>query len=163
MCASGPAPGLIDSLARVRGELVEASSSLSAAQRDVAFAGTWDARDLLAHLIGWDYTNLYAVQDFRRGRLPNFYARYDPQWAAYNAELVARHRQEDWDALLASLRRSQAAVFDALRGLPDDDLTSDFGVRWQGRRVTIAGLLRAALRDEREHLAQIRQMAASQW
>lgn len=47
-------------------------------------------KDLLAHLIGWDYTYLQAFQDVREGRLPEFFAHFNPDWRKYNAALVEK-------------------------------------------------------------------------
>ncbi len=124
-------------------------------RRDEPFVGVWDLKDLLAHLVGWDRTNLDALRDFLSGRRPAFYDRYDPGWTAYNAELVARYRIDDFDSLLESLAASQRDVVDGLRVLSDADLTRERAIGRTGRPLTIAGLLRAAIHDEQEHLRQI--------
>jgi hypothetical protein len=144
---------LISEFDRVRGELLDAVISVPRELRDEAFVGTWDVKDVMAHTVGWDYTNIEALPDFRAGRLPAFFARYDADWAAINAELVARYRLEEWDALLASLRESQRAFVDAMRGLSDADL--DNVALWGKRRITLRGMMRAVSRDESEHVAQV--------
>ena len=126
---------------------------MPAERRDEPFIGVWDLKDLLAHLVGWDRTNLEALHDFLAGRRPAFYDRYDPGWSAYNAELVARNRLEDFEALLESLAASQHDVVAALRTLSDADRTRERGAGRTGRPLTVAGLLRAAIHDE--HLRQI--------
>ncbi len=128
---------------------------MPAARRDEPFVGVWDLKDLLAHLVGWDRTNLDALNDFLAGRRTAFYDRYDPGWTAYNAELVARYRLDDFAALLDSLAASQRDVVDALRTLSDADLTRERALSRTGRPLTIDGLLRAAIHDEQEHLRQI--------
>jgi len=146
-------------LAAVRGALLEAADGVAPERRREPFLGAWDLMDLLAHLIGWDRTNVEAIDDFLAGRLPAFYDAYDPGWASFNAALVARHRPEGWEALLAALRQSQAAFEARLRALPAAEIDRDRGIVWRGRKVTIGGLLRAALRDEAEHLEQVRRFA----
>jgi hypothetical protein len=83
-------------LAAVREALVEAANRVPPERRREPFLGGWDLVDLIAHLIGWDRTNLEAIDDFLAGHLPAFYDTYDPGWASFNATLVARHRREDW-------------------------------------------------------------------
>ena len=145
---------LIAEFDRVRDELIEAVSSVPPALRDEAFVGAWDVRDVVAHTVGWDYTNIEALPDFRAGRLPAFFARHDTDWATINAGLVVRYRLEDWGALMASLRGSQRAFVDAIRGLADTDL--DNVTMWGKRRITLRGMIRAVYRDESEHVAQVR-------
>ncbi|HWC30857.1 MAG TPA: DinB family protein, partial [Dehalococcoidia bacterium] len=108
---------------------------------------------VIAHTVGWDYTNVEAIPDFAAGRLPAFFARYDADWGSINAELVARYRVEDWDALMQTLRDAQAAFVAALSDLNDTDL--DRRASWNGRRVSLRGMLRAISRDEAEHVRQI--------
>ena len=144
---------LLSEFNRVRGELIEAVSSVPADLRDEPFIGTWDVKDVVAHTVGWDYTNIEALPDFREGRLPAFFARYDPDWAGINACLVARYRNQDWEALMTSLRESQRVFVEAMRGLTDADLGNV--VLWEGRHVSLRGMMRAVSRDESEHVAQI--------
>jgi DinB superfamily len=151
---------LLADLATVRAAIVEAAQRLPQAHRDDAFLGSWSVRDLRAHLIGWDHTNIAALRDLRAGRRPAFYDRSDIDWASYNAELVTRYRLDDWDALLAALRDAQRAFTATYASLSDADLDRDWDGRWLGRTVSLGGLLRAALRDEREHLRQVEAFAA---
>ena len=57
--------GLID----VRGQILQAASELSPAEQDQVFLGTWSVKDLLAHLVGWDYVNLEAAEAVQQGEL----------------------------------------------------------------------------------------------
>jgi hypothetical protein len=145
---------LLEEFNRVREELIEAVSSVPADLRDEPFVGVWDVKDVIAHTVGWDYTNIEALPDFCEGRLPAFFTRFDADWSVINADLVARYRSKDWNALMASLRESQIAFVEAMRALTDADL--DNVALWGARRVSLRGMMRAVSRDESEHVAQIR-------
>jgi hypothetical protein len=150
---------LIAELNATRVALIDAASAVSIELHEVAFVGHWALKDVVAHTVGWDYENVEALPDFSAGRLPAFFARYDADWAAMNAGLVARYRLDDWDALLRSLRDAQRAFVTALGTVSDADL--DRVTRWQGRRVSLRGMLRAISRDEAEHVRQIRAFVTS--
>ncbi len=137
----------------VREELIEAASSVAPELREVAFVGSWDLKDVIAHTVGWDYTNVEALPDFQAGRLPRFFDRYDADWAAINADLVSRFRVEIWDELIESVRQSQRAFGQAMLDLPDADL--DRAATWGDRRITLRGMMRAISKDESEHVRQI--------
>jgi uncharacterized damage-inducible protein DinB len=47
---------IIASLVETRKELLAAASTLPAKDRDEIFLGVWSVKDLLAHLIGWDFS-----------------------------------------------------------------------------------------------------------
>jgi hypothetical protein len=138
---------------RTRAALIEAVESVPAGLREQPFVGSWDLKDVVAHTIGWDRTNVEALPDFAAGRLPAFFDAYDHDWAAVNAGLVARYRVEDWEALMRCLRDARVAFLEALAGLSDMDL--DNAVPWRGRRVSLRGMLRAIARDEAEHVRQV--------
>ena len=153
---------LVDGFVRMRGALVREADAVPPALRTTPFVGHWNLMDLLAHLVGWDYTNVNAIEELKAGTIPAFYAHYDPGWVSYNQQLIDRYGAEAWDELRGSLRQSQEAVVGMLRLLTPEELTralSDAG-RWR-RPVSIAGIVRAAIRDEREHLQQIRAFVGS--
>jgi len=165
-CVAGASQARKDSviaeLVDSRGKLLQAAASLSLAQRGQVFLGVWSAKELLAHLVGWDYANREAAQAILAGKMPAFYAHYDRDWATYNAHLVAEHRKEDWDELVAAVEDSHRGLVGFLETIPAEEFDKDRGVRFKGYKVTIARLLQVEARDEREHDRQIREFAAGQ-
>jgi DinB superfamily len=143
---------------RVREQLVDAASAVPPRLRNTPFVGIWDLFDVVAHTVGWDYTNIEALPDFAAGRLPAFFAQYDADWASVNAGLVARYRLQDWDDQLASVVDSQKAFDAAMRGLSAGDL--DNIAIWGKRRISLRGMMRAVSRDESQHVAQIQTLIA---
>jgi hypothetical protein len=53
---------LVEDLVSARSAVLEAVDLLPASYMDEIFLGSWSVKDLLAHLVGWDVTNLQAVQ-----------------------------------------------------------------------------------------------------
>jgi hypothetical protein len=155
-------PDLIDSFVRTREILLVEADAVPPELRQTPFVGHWDLMDLLAHLVGWDYTNVNAIEELKAGTIPAFYAQYDPGWAAYNQQLVDRYGAEDWQVLRGSLQESQEAIVAMLRLLTPEELTMELSHPDRGRPLTIAAILHAAVRDEREHLAQLRAFVGSQ-
>jgi hypothetical protein len=147
---------LIDAFVRRRALLLVAAEGVPPERRTTLFVGHWNLLDLLAHLVGWDYTNVKAIEELKAGRIPDFYRHYDPGWAAYNQQLIERYGADDWEVLREGLRQSQAAVVAALGRLTAEEMTRTLSGAGRRRPVSIAGILRAALGDEREHLRQIR-------
>jgi len=151
---------LLSGLAETRAAILQAAAQVPPEARDTAFLGTWSLKDLLAHLAGWDVTNLEAAKDIQAGVLPSFYAHHDKGWKSYNAGLVAKYRREDFEELLALVRESHQQLISHLESLPGETFEQDFGVRSpRGFKVTIARLLRAEWQDEVEHLQQIKEFA----
>jgi hypothetical protein len=142
---------LIAGLVEARRGLLTAVVALPAGRRDQVFLGTWSAQDLLAHLVGWDYTNLEAVRAIVAGRQPEFRQHYDRDWVTYNARLVAEYRREDWDKMLAAVEDSHRALVDYLQGVPAEAYV---------KTTKIGTLLEAEARDEEEHRRQVETFAA---
>lgn len=151
---------LLTDLFGTREQLLAAAEALSPEVRDVPFIGHWDVHALVAHLIGWDEANIAAIAELARGVQPGFYAHHGPDWADYNATLVARYRRNELVELIAAARASQARLLAAAGALPPGDFDRDYGGRFKGWKVTIARLLRAEQRDEAEHLGPVRGFAA---
>jgi uncharacterized damage-inducible protein DinB len=145
---------VIRDLASARGKILSAAKALPASQQDEVFLGEWSAKDLLAHLAGWDFTNLQAAKEVLGGRLPSFYDYHDRDWRTYNARLVAKYRIEDFDALLEAVQDSHRQLLEHLESIPADEFVKDRGLRFRGWRVTIAALLRVEASDEEEHYRQ---------
>jgi hypothetical protein len=146
---------LLAGLAEVRRMILATAVSLASAQQEQVFLGSWSIKELLAHLSGWDIANIEAVQAVLDGRLPAFYDQHDRDWRRYNALLVERYGQEDFQRLLTAAADSHHLLLDTLRAVPAAEFDQDRGVRFRGYKVTIGRLLQAELEDERVHLQQI--------
>lgn len=144
--------GLIDT----RNRILSAASELSPVEQDQVFLGIWSVKDLLAHLIGWDYANLEASQAVLEGELPGFYAYKDRDWTSYNARLVAEHRREEIEELLFSVEASHRKLINFLQSIPAEEFDRDRNVRFRRYKVTISRLLQAEMKDEERHYQQIK-------
>lgn len=152
---------LLSALLETRTSILQEASQLSPTARNTVFLGVWSLKELIAHLIGWDFTNLAAAKDIQAEKLPAFYARYDKDWKTYNAGLVSTYKRDDFDELLALVRDSHRRLIEYLESVPAEVFERDFGVRsGRGTRVTIARLLQAEWQDEQEHLRQIQDFMA---
>jgi len=146
---------VIAALVEARRKILDTAVALPPEKQDEVFLGIWSVKDLLAHLVGWDYTNLAAVQEILAGQLPSFYAHHDRDWRTFNAGLVAKYKREDFRDLLSSVQDSHQRLVDFLRTVPAEEFGQDKGLRFRGYKVTIARLLQAEASDEEVHHQQI--------
>ena len=151
---------IIAALIQARRKILDVAYALPPEKQDEVFLGVWSVADLLAHLIGWDYTNLEATKSILQGELPEFYSHRDRDWETYNALLIERHKEEDFTELLYSVETSQRALMGFLATVPADEFEKDRGVRYKRYEVTLARLLQAEDEDEEEHARQIKAFAA---
>ena len=153
---------LLSAVIETRTAVLQAASGLSPAAQDTVFLGVWSVKDLIAHLIGWDFANLAAAKDIQAGKLPEFYAHQDKNWKTFNAESVAKYKRDDFEELSALSRDSQGQLIAYLESIPEEAFEKDFGVRTaRNYKVTIARLMQAELKDGQEHLEQIQEFAAT--
>ena len=146
---------ILAELRETRVQILNEAVALPAEKQDMVFLGIWSVKDLLAHLAGWDFANLEAVEAVLAGRLPAFYEHRDPDWQAYNAMLVAKYKRDSMDELLELVRDSQRQLIDYLQTIPPESFGKDFGVRFRGYKVIVQRLLEAENKDEKMHLRQI--------
>jgi hypothetical protein len=150
---------IISALTRARRKILKVARTLPPEKQGEVFLGVWSARELLAHLVGWDHTNIAATKSILAGELPEFYAHHDRDWASYNAFLVEKYSVEDYPELLHSVEDSHRALVDLLGTVPADEFEKDRGVRYNRYKVTIARLLEVEAEDEEEHYRQIKEFA----
>ena len=144
-----------------RRELLDVASVLSEAEEDTVVLGHWTVKDVLAHLVGWDHANLEGIEAILAGRLPAFYAHYDPDWRTFNAGLVSKYKRNRLTESIAAAEESHAALLAAAEAVPAAEFGQDRSVRSpKGRRVTIAMLFIAEASDERKHAQQIKDFVA---
>ncbi len=148
---------LIRNFNDTRASILKAAESIPDDRVDEAFAGSWGILDLLAHLRGWDLTNIQATKDILSNKVPDFYAESDKDWSSYNAKLVSQHREADLESMIASVEESHSELVAFLNQIDSSDIFGDHGVRRGTYKVTIARLIEAETKDEVEHLDQIRQ------
>jgi len=147
---------IIKGLIEARKQIVDLASELSPEKQDEIFLGTWNIKDLLAHLIGWDYTNIESIEDIRSGESLQVLERYDPDWAQYNADLVENYGEEDFRKLIEAIRRSHQELIEFIETIPPDEIEKDFGVRApNGKNITVESVLQFEIDDEGRHLQQI--------
>ena len=146
---------LLFGLKAVRESILAEALALPAEARDRVFLGTWSVMDLLAHLAGWDFTNLQAAHDILDGLLPEFYDHHDKDWKTYNAMLVAKYKRADFREQIQLVQDTQRQLIEYLETLPVEDIKRDTGVRYKGIKVTIARLLQSELEDEQTHFEQV--------
>jgi len=120
---------LVDELAVARRSLLETVGAFPAERLDEVFLGTWSVKDLLAHLVGWDTTNLQAIQEILAGQYPTFFNILTG---------IGKATTPGWWSNTRKIR-----------------LRSCWR-RWKGRTITIRNLLRAEASDERQYANQIK-------
>jgi len=146
---------IISEMQRVRSELLTEVAVLSRKERDTVFLGIWSVRDMLAHLAGWDFANTDAAKNIIAGKLPSFYQHHDHDWQTYNAMLVKKYRRNTFREIRTILKKSQKELVKYLRTIPAEYFNRDFGIRFQGDKVTIQHLLEADVKDVTLHHQQI--------
>jgi hypothetical protein len=146
---------VLSDLIATRQNILAEAASLSIEQQDRVFLGSWSVKDVLAHLIGWDHTNLEAVKRVLEGQVPAFYGHHDRDWQAYNAMLVEKYKRNSFQELLVSAQASQEKLIRFLQTISPENFNRDFGVRFRGYKVTMQRVLEAEVKDEQIHHKQI--------
>jgi hypothetical protein len=148
---------MIEGLRLARNELLQAIQAIPPERLDEIFLGEWSVKHLVAHLIGWDYTNRQAVEEILSGQRPSFFQLYDHDWRSYNASLVSEYLREPFPTLLEAVRDSHQTLIDFLESLTAKQvMEGKAGGGEQGRTVTIRNLLAAEAKDESLHAMQVR-------
>jgi hypothetical protein len=100
----------------------------------------WTARDMVAHLIGWNRYVVRGARQILRGELPFYDVDPGPDYSNVNAALVREYADTDRSALLKSLV---------------DTWDRDFGVRHKGETLTVKSTVDDLIADYHHHREQL--------
>lgn len=115
----------------------------------------WSARDILAHLIGWNRYTIQGCEQIRRGDLPFYFIDPGQDYGKVNTSLICAYPARDMQELLDELQASWQELKEYLLGLDPADWEQDFGVRYQEVAITLQNSVEALADDYRHHRAQI--------
>ncbi len=147
---------IITGLTEARQHILDAVVNLPPDKQDEVFLGIWSIKELLAHLVGWDFTNIEAATDIQAGHRPRVFEQWDSGWVTYNAQLVQKYKHEEFRTLLATIHQSHATLLAFIENLPAEDIDKDYGVRSpSGTNVTLEVFLQYEIEDEERHYQQI--------
>ncbi len=115
----------------------------------------WSARDILAHLIGWNRYVVEGSKQIKTGELPFYDVDPGENYSKVNAILIRECPSENRMELLDELRTSAKELIEVLRSLDPGDWARDYGVRNKGTVVTIRGTVDELIADYAHHRDQI--------
>lgn len=146
---------IIGELISARSRILQAAIEIPDERAEEIFLGSWSIHHLLAHLIGWDLTNLQAIQEILEGKPPSFFNQYDPDWQTYNQSLIEQYLRPSLADLLVDVQASHLKLTEYLGSISAMDIMHGKVKRESGRIVTVRNLLRVEARDETKHAEQI--------
>jgi hypothetical protein len=152
---------LINQLRDVRGRILAKATAIPPEYEDEIFLGVWSIKDVIAHLAGWDVTNIDAAKSILDGKLPGFYAYHDKDWSTYNAQLVDQYKRDDLQELIKLARETHNELIEFLLSIPASEIYKDRGIRIKGYKVILARLLQVEKEDEEQHFEEIRDFVDS--
>ena len=122
---------------------------------------TWTARDMVAHLIGWNRYVERGARQILRGELPFYDVDPGPDYSNVNAMLVRDYPDTDRLALLESLTASTEELTAFLRAVDPDAWDRDFGVRHDGETLTVKSTVDDLMADYHHHREQLEDFCTS--
>jgi uncharacterized protein (TIGR03083 family) len=138
---------------------VESFAQLIAALDEERFLGPlgrWSARDVVAHLIGWNRYIVRGMEQIVRGELPFYDVDPGEDYANVNRQHLSDYPSRVRDELLTELRASARELSEALSRLDQDTWSRDYGVRHKGQTVTIQSTVSDLIVDYAHHAEQVR-------
>lgn len=120
----------------------------------------WSPRDIIAHLIGWNYHFVKGLAQIRNGELPFYDVDPGENYCNVNAEIIQRITSTKKEELLAELELSADGLKRYIESLSSEDYSRDFGVRHKDEVVTIENTLSELIEDYNHHKKQIEEWSA---
>ena len=137
----------------------ETIASLEQSQFLEPIEGDWSARDISAHLIGWNGEMIVGFRSLRTGKLPAYYSDYENDFSNVNKASVELYDYLEIERMLDELEVSYLALSNYLLTITPEEFSDDTGVRFKDHTITIEGELRALTQDYIQHSEQIKSWA----
>ena len=110
-------------LAKVDAGFKQVLASVEALDEDAltkVFYGSWSAKDILAHIAGWQHTMTGAMERMARGEKPTPEGVDYSDADAWNAKFAAAMAPQSASTVIADLKQSFANYYRAASVLPED-------------------------------------------
>jgi hypothetical protein len=118
--------------------------------------GRWSARDVVAHLIGWNRYIARGIPQIVRGELPFYDVDPGEDYANVNRAHVRDYPSTRRADLLAELHASARELAAALSALDVETWRRDHGVRHKEETVTVESTVKDLIVDYAHHGEQVR-------
>jgi len=118
--------------------------------------GGWTARDIVAHLIGWNRNIRMGSEQILNGITPFYHVDAPNDYRGLNAEFMALHDSTDREILLRELAEGRNTLKAFLEGVDEQDWARDFGPQhYRGGPATVGRCLESITGDYLEHAREI--------
>jgi hypothetical protein len=118
--------------------------------------GDWAARDVVAHLIGWNRNIRLGCDEISAGSTPFYHADAANDYRTINAEFTARYDSTDGEVLLGELAAASRALREYFEAVSEADWAHDFGPQhYRGGPATIDRCAESITHEYEEHGRQI--------
>ena len=111
-----------------RDRFIAEVESMSEAELEEPVVDQFSAKDLMAHILEWDYSAMYNSRLFLAGEEPDLTPDYDND--LFNGVAVSIWRDKPGSVVLAQLKKSTQEVMDYIDSLTEKELFRDRGVRF---------------------------------
>ncbi len=101
-------------------ELLASVQGLDERAMTTVFYGTWTAKDIVAHIAGWQHTMTEAMERMARGERPTPEGVDYSDADAWNAKFTLAMKPQNATTVIAYLQQSFANYLRAAKSLPDD-------------------------------------------
>ena len=101
-------------------KLLASVEGLDDAALTKVFYGSWSAKDILAHIAGWQHTMTGAMERMARGEKPTPEGVDYSDADAWNAKFAGAMAPQSAGTVVADLKQSYANYYRAASVLPDD-------------------------------------------
>lgn len=116
--------------------------------------GTWTLKQILGHLIEYEWLGVVALTAVRAGREPQ-YDTTIAEWDAFNDERAPTWAATSWKETWTQYRATRQAMLLAAEALSDEQLVLPFEAPWL-QTTTACGYLLDMAQHEREHADALR-------
>ncbi len=124
--------------------------------------GDWTARDIVAHLIGWNRITVAGCSALREGVEPFYFYDGTNDYRKVNAKFFVQFPSTDKKQLVQEIEITKYALIAYLKTIPEAEWELDTGiVHYRGDAATVARCVDSLIRDYHKHRQEILKLSTS--
>lgn len=129
----------IERFTEARNKVVKAVADLSDSDLNRPVIGAFSSKDLMAHILEWDWSAINNSKLFLADEEPDFSPDEDND--AFNDIAISIWRNASGSEVLAEFGKSTQAVLNYVNSVTEEELFRDRGLRFEGKIVNLQWFL----------------------
>lgn len=144
--------GLVTELSTARENVINTVNKIDPKKADEVILGTWNLKDIIAHLSGWANHQIAVLRAIKSNKTPSDYGNVDE----YNCQSTESRKNKSWEEIYKEFKEKSGQLVKEYESLTDINWKQ---LIWPNRKTTPEKFVKIEIKHYQEtHLPQIKKL-----